>query len=71
MKVIDIYEAFKTVHPELSKNIISYGSMRSVKEAIKMRDKKGHLYIFKYTNDHQWSLYYGAAAAEYERSKNK
>lgn len=67
MKTVDIFKLFEINYPDTSKEIVSYGTINGAKDAIKMRDKKGHLYIFQYSGPDRWSLYYGAAAVDFER----
>lgn len=68
MRTTDIFRLFESYHPDLAKEMISYGTINGMKDSIKMRDHKGHLYIFQYSGPDKWSLYYGAAAVNFERS---
>lgn len=71
MTITDLRKAFEYHLDELALDICSYGPVKGCKNAMKMRDLKGHLYIFKFEGDNEWSLYYGAAAVNFERSIKK
>lgn len=68
MKPDQLYNKFRQWNERLSVDIRSFGAMNGAKNTIKMRDYKGHLYIFQYESDDKWALYYGAAATNFERS---
>jgi len=67
MKPDQLYSKFRAWNERLGADIRSFGAMNGVKNTIKMRDYKGHLYIFQYESDDKWALYYGAAAVNFER----
>ena len=48
MKPDQLYSKFRAWNERLSADIRSFGAMNGAKNTIKMRDYKGHLYIFQY-----------------------
>ena len=68
MRTIDIFEAFKRLCSDTNDEMSFITRLSTYTDIIKMISKNGHTYIFKYINDEQWTLYYGKAAVDYERS---
>ena len=68
MRPEQLYNTFGKYHPDIVASIRSFGALKGCNNAIKMRDEKGHLYIFQFEGPKKWSLYYGAAALTFERS---
>lgn len=74
MRTIDIFETFKRLCSDGSISTFTNDEMTFITrlstytDIIKMISKNGHTYIFKYINDEQWTLYYGRAAVDFERS---
>lgn len=67
MRPEQLYNIFGKYNPDIVASIRAFGALRGCNNAIKMRDTKGHLYIFQFEGPEKWSLYYGAAAKSFER----
>lgn len=65
----DIFKALKTYHPEIAKNTLSFIKLKQGGNVIRGTLVNKQTYIFKFNGNNEWTLYYGAAARDFERRK--